>query len=318
MSSRDVPTPTTRPARRANRTAREDTVAFWAFVTPLLAGLLVFTFLPLVWGFLLSLGDARVTVSIGRWVGLENYRALLTDAAFLDSLKTVGLFTLFIVPTTLLLALTLALLVQGARSGQGFFRSVFFLPTAVSYVVASLVWKMGIFSGVSYGLVNKALLALGHDTVAWTFSSPAVWVVLVTVRLWLGLGFNMLLFIAGLNEIPRALYEAARIDGAEGGWATFRFITLPLLRNTIIFVLFTNVVSAVQGFDEFYNLLYTTGGSGVAASLHARPPLLYLYDAAFTAQDYGRATAGSFILAALILLVTLIQVRVFGLGRTDD
>ena len=308
-----------RPVRSAakRRSDRNNTLAFWGFVGPLVLGLLVFTFLPIIWGFLISLYDARNTISMQTFVGLQNYAAMLTDPAFLESLRTISLFALVVVPTTIVLGLGLALLVNSAKWGQAFFRSVFFLPTACSYVVAPLVWRMGLFSGVRYGLANMALLSAGaNNTVNWIFQQPYVWLVLLSVRLWLQLGFNMIIFIAGLQEIPRYLYEAARVDGAEGGWATFRYITLPLLRNTTIFVLFVNVIAAFQAFDEFYNILATTGGSSGSA-VGTRPPLWYLYDLAFVSQDYGRASAGAFIVAALILIATMIQVRVFGLGRAE-
>lgn len=310
-----------RPKATSSRSAKRrvhlrDELAFWSFVGPLVVGLIVFILVPMGWGLLISLSEARASIDLGRWIGLQNYQTLLRDPAFLDSIKTVLLFALFIVPTTFFLALGLAMLVNGARFGRTFFRSVFFLPTAVSYVVASLIWKLGLFSGVSFGIANKVLLALHLDTIAWTASVPWVWVVLITLRLWLQIGFNMLLFIAGLNEIPRSLYEAASIDGADGGWARLRFITLPMLRNTTVFVLFTNVVAAFQAFDEFYNVLAISGGgSSAAASLSARPPLWYLYDTAFASQDYGRATAGAFILTAVILAVAVLQARVVGLGH---
>lgn len=306
--------PTSLPPPKRRRHP-EATLAFWGFVGPLVLGLLVFTFLPIVWGFLLSLHDARNTVSMQDFVGLSNYVSMLTDPAFLDTLRTVSIFALFIVPTTIALGLGLALLVNSVRRGQSFFRSAFFLPTAVSYVVASLVWRMGLFSGVRYGVANMLLLSLGGQTHSWIFDSP--WIVLVSVRLWLQLGFNMIIFLAGLQEIPRDLYEAARIDGAEGGWVTFRHITWPLLRNTTIFVLFVNIIAAFQAFDEFYNILATTGG-GSGNAVGTRPPLWYLYDLAFGSQDYGRASAGAFMVAALILIATLTQVRLFGLGRSES
>ncbi len=304
----------------SRRTERSNALAFWGFVGPLVLGLLVFTVIPIGWGFVLSLHDARNTVDMQQFTGLANYRAMLSDPAFLDTLRTVSLFALLIVPTTLGLGLGLATLVHSAQRGQSFFRSVFFLPTACSYVVASLIWRMGIFSGVRYGVANAVVLALHGEPISWIFQQPWVWVVLVTARLWLQLGFNMIIFIAGLQEIPRHLYEAARIDGAEGGWVMFRHITWPQLRNTTIFVLFVNVIAAFQAFDEFYNILSTTGGAGGGSgnAVGTRPPLWYLYDLAFGAQDYGRASAGAFIVAAIILVATLLQVRLFGLGRSDS
>jgi multiple sugar transport system permease protein len=293
-------------------------LAFWAFVAPLLLGLLIFTFLPIVWGFLLSFSNARGTVALGNWAGIGNYANLLSDSAFRSSLLTIIIFTAFIVPTTYLIALGLALLVNRARRGRGFFRTVFFIPTAVSYVAASLVWKMEIFSGV-FGLADQVLGVFhipGPNWIAGTHP-PLYWVVLVTVRLWLQLGFYMIVFLAGLQEIPQHLYEAAAVDGAKRGWATFRYITLPQLRNTSIAVLLLLFINAFMAFDEFYNIM-GNGLTGAGNAILARPPLVYLYGVALGQQDYGRGAAGAFILSALILLVTIGQGRILGFGRSQS
>src|SRR5258708_681924 len=132
-----------------------------------------------------------------------------------------------------------------------------FLPTACSYVVASLIWRLSIFNGVRFGLANTVLGWFGIDNIAWlsTVSPPWYWLPIVTVRLWLQLGFYMILFIAGLQRISPTLYEAAYVDGANPGWQTFRFITLPQLRATSVAVLILNLIAAYQAFDEFYNLV---------------------------------------------------------------
>jgi multiple sugar transport system permease protein len=295
----------------------EATIAFWVFMAPMLIGLFIFVFLPIGWGFLISLSRAQNSISIGDWVGLQNYSDMLHDSAFRDSLKTIVLFTIFIVPTTYLFSLGLAMLVNGVGFGRPFFRSVFFIPTAISYVVASLIWRMSIFNGLPYGFANMVLYWLHIDKVIdWigTPHPPWYWLVLVTVRLWLQVGFYMIIFIAGLQEIPRDLYEAAYVDGARSGWSTFRNITLPMLRNASIAVLLLNFIAAFQAFDEFYNILGGTAASAGNRAL-ARPPLVYLYQVALGDQNFGRGAAGAFILTALILIVTLVQGRVLGFGR---
>jgi multiple sugar transport system permease protein len=297
---------------------RSATWAFWAFVTPLLVGLLIFTFIPIIWGFLLSFDLARGTVALGSWAGLANYASLLQDPSFRSSLLTIVVFTAFIVPTTYAIALGLALLVNRAKRGRGFFRTVFFIPTAVSYVAASLVWKMEIFSGV-FGLADQVLGIFHIPGPNWIAGAnpPLYWLVLVTVRLWLQLGFYMIVFLAGLQEIPQHLYEAAWVDGARRGWPTFRHITLPQLRNTSVAVVLLLFVNAFQAFDEFYNIMGNGLSSGGNAIL-ARPPLVYLYSVALSQQDYGRGAAGAFILSALILLVTVGQGRIAGFGRAQS
>jgi multiple sugar transport system permease protein len=284
--------------------------AFWLFVGPFAIGLLVFVYVPIGWSLLLSFFDARNTVTPTEFVGLRNYADMLTDAPFLSSLGTFSVFAAFIVPLTFVLALALALLVNQISFMQAFFRSVFFLPTACSYVVASLVWKLSIFNGVRFGLANTVLGWFGAEPVAWTVSTspPWYWLVLVTLRLWLQLGFYMILFIAGLQRIPQHLYEAAWIDGASRGWQTLRYITLPQLRTTSVAVLLLLLIAAYQAFDEFYNVLGTDRGYPP----FARPPLIYLYYTALGSggQDFGHGSAGAVILTLLIAGVTLLQGRV--------
>lgn len=326
------PTPSTRPSgesgtereradrARAARAGRwRTTGAFWVFVGPMLAGLLVFVFIPIGWGFLLSFSEARNSIAIGDWVGLANYRELLTNDVFLGSLRTILLFTAFIVPTTLAISLGLAMLVNSIGFGRTLFRTIFFIPTAVSYVVAALVWKMSLFTGLPYGVVNMLLGVFGIDPIVWvgTADPPWYWLVLITVRLWLQCGFFMIIFLAGLQDIPKQLYEAAHVDGASTGWKTFRHITLPQLRNTTIAAVVLLFIMAFQAFDEFYNIMSSgIGGSGGNASL-AQVPLVYLYDIAMNQGLYGVGSAGAFILVGLILVVTIIQGRLFGFGRSD-
>jgi multiple sugar transport system permease protein len=295
-------------------------VAFWTFMAPLALGLLVFKYIAILWGLLLSFSNARGTVALGNWVGLENYQTLLESPAFRAALVTIGLFTLFIVPTTFAISLGLALLVNRVPRGGAFFRTVFFVPGAVSYVTASLIWKTAIFNGLPSGLANALIGNFGAEPVFWigTARPPWFWLVLVTVRLWLQAGFYMIIFLAGLKEIPQELYEAAHVDGARTGLATFRHITFPLLRNTSVAVLLLLLIAAFQAFDEFYNIL---GGGAQAQSgnnILARPPLVYLYAVAQGQQNYGLGSAGAFVLALLIILVTLVQGRAFGFGRAAD
>jgi multiple sugar transport system permease protein len=289
---------------------RSNTRAFWLFVGPFALGLLAFVYVPIGWSVVLSFFDARNTVTPTDFVGLSNYVDMLTDGPFLRSLGTFSLFALFIVPLTFVLSLGLALLVNGITFMQAFFRSVFFLPAACSYVVASLVWKLSIFNGVRYGLANTVLGWFGAEPVAWIGSTdpPWYWLVLVTLRLWLQLGFYLILFLAGLQRIPRHLYEAAWIDGAKPGWQTLRHITLPQLRTTSVAVLLLNLIAAYQAFDEFYNVL----GSAQGYPPFARPPLVYLYYTSLGSggQDFGHGGAGAVLLALLIAAVTLAQGKV--------
>jgi multiple sugar transport system permease protein len=289
---------------------------FVIFVGPFVLGLVVFVYIPIVWSVFLSFFNARNTVTPTDFVGLGNYLDMLRDPSFRSSLLTFVVFALFIVPTTFAASLGLALLVNRARFARTFFRSVFFLPTACSYVVAALVWKLSIFSGVRFGLANTVLGWLGIDPIAWlsVTQPPWYWLVIVTARMWLQAGFYMILFLAGLQRISPSLYEAAAIDGATG-WKVLRFITLPQLRATSTAVLLLLLINAFQAFDEFYNLLSSSG----QYPPYARPPLVYLYYAALgQGQDFGHGSAGAVILTLLIALIALGQGRFLGLGRRED
>ncbi|MEV0267024.1 sugar ABC transporter permease [Streptomyces sp. NPDC050617] len=289
---------------------------FWVFVGPFAIGLALFTYVPLAWSVYLSFFDAHNTVSPTHFTGLDNYISMLGDSAFTSSLWTFVVFTLFIVPATYALALGLALAVNRLRFAQAFFRSVFFLPAACSYVVAALVWKLSIFNGVRFGLANTILGWFGGDQTAWlsTTHPPWYWLVIVTVRLWLQAGFYMILFLAGLQRIPAQLYEAAAVDGARPGWQTFRHITFPALRATSVAVVLLLVINAFQAFDEFYNLLSDSRGYPP----YARPPLVYLYYTALgQGQNLGLGSAGAVILALIVAVVTVAQARWFGLGRKE-
>jgi multiple sugar transport system permease protein len=301
---------TTPPARQARGRIGGVTAAFWLFVGPFLVGLVIFVYVPIVWSVVLSFSRAQNTVTPGDWVGLQNYIDLLQPGPFLDSLITFTIFAALIVPLTFVLSLGLALL-NGVRVMRAFFRSVYFLPTACSYVVASLVWKLSIFNGVRFGLANTFLSWFGVDNIAWlaTTSPPWYWLVIVTVRLWLQIGFYMILFLAGLQRISPELYEAAAVDGARNAWQTFRYITFPQLRATSVAVLLLLLINAYQAFDEFFNLL--------GNSSFARPPLVYLYYTAQFNQDFGHGTAGAVILALLIMVATLGQGRILGFGKAE-
>ena len=190
---------------------------------------------------------------------------------------------------------------------------MFFLPTACSYVVASLIWKLSIFNGVRFGLANTVLGWFGIENIAWlsTVDPPWYWLVLVTVRLWLQIGFYMILFIAGLQRISPTLYEAAYVDGAKPGWQMFRYITLPQLRATSVAVLLLNLIAAYQAFDEFYNLIGNADVRPAAAGL----PVLHRarVDPGLRPRHRRRAHPGAYI----IMIVTLLQGRIFGFGKAE-
>ncbi len=298
------------------RGRQDRNVWFWVFVGPFFVGLLIFVYIPILWSVYLSFFDARNTVTPTKLVGLANYAYLLRDEAFLSSMGTFTVFAIFIVPVTFAGSLALALLVNKARVAQAFFRSAFFLPTACSYVIAAMIWRLSFFNGARFGLLNTILRSLGFDNVNWLGGGNYFyWVVLVSLRLWLQVGFYMILFLAGLQRIPANTYEAAAIDGAVG-WKVFRYITLPQLKATSVAVLLLLLISAFQAFDEFYNTLISVGGYPP----FARPPLVYLYLISLGGgtQDLGLGSAGTIILTAVIAIVGVAQLKILSFGFREE
>ncbi len=288
---------------------------FWVFVGPFVLGLIVFIYIPIIWSIYLSFFESYNTVTPDTFVGFGNYIDMLKDEPFRSSLMTFIVFAIFIVPTTFALSLLTAILVARTRVMQAFFRSVFFLPTACSYVVAALIWKMSIFAGVRSGAANAFLGVIGQDSIPWLSltNPPWYWLVIVSARLWLQVGFYMILFLAALQRISPTLYEAAAIDGASS-WQALRFITLPQLRPTSAAVLLLLLINAFQAFDEFYNILASFG----TYPPYARPPLVYLYYVALgQGQDFGHGSAGAVILTLVIALVAVVFNRFFSFRGQD-
>ena len=285
---------------------------FWVFVGPFMAGLALFVVVPIVWSIYLSFHEARGVITPTRSVGFDNYTAMLRDPAFRDSLWTFVVFAAIIVPVTFGLALLLAVMVARTRVMQTFFRSVFFLPTACSYVVASLIWRTAIFSGSPSGVANTVMRHFGESARAWIDrpSPPWYWLVISSARLWLQLGFYMILFLAGLQRISPTLYEAGEIDGANA-WQQFRHITMPQLRPTSVAVLLLLLINAFQAFDEFLNIL----GKQDYYPPYARPPLIYLYYIALKGSNFGMGSAGAVILTIIIAVVAIVFSRV---SRTSE
>lgn len=278
---------------------------FLVFVAPFFIGLTIFVYVPVLWSAYLSFFEARNTITPTKFVGLENYSYLLHDELFTDSLKVFVIFAIVIVPLTYVCSLGLALLLNNLKWGQAFFRSVFFIPSAVSYVVAAIIWRLVFFNNARFGMLNSLIRAAGGESVNWLGGGNNLyWVALISVRLWLQVGFYMILLIAGLQRIPVETYEAAALDGASG-WRTLRYITLPQLKATSVAVIMLLLINAFQAFDEFYNMLGSLG----SYPPYGRPPLVHLYLVSFGGgqQNLGVGGAGTMILAAIIVMFSLAQ-----------
>lgn len=272
----------------------------YAFLLPAFAGLLLFHLLPIVY----SLGRSFFTTVLGsgslHFSGLENYLGLFSDPVFWKSLGQTLLFNLIVNPLQTALALGLALLVNVRLPGIGLFRSVFFIPVGVSLAVASVLWGMVLDS--QSGLLNGLLIGLGLPPQPFLDNPGQALGSIVAIASWKGVGYWMIFFLAGLQGIPRSLYEAAAIDGASP-LRSFFAITLPLLRRTTAFVL---IADTAANFLLFVPVAVLTGGGPVGATNF----LMYeSYRSGIVGLDMGRATAITVIILLLLLGTVALQSR---------
>lgn len=279
--------------------------AAWAFLAPALVLITLFFAVPVIAAFLLGFTDfdiyALADTSTVRITGLANYTTLLSSPLFWQALRNTAEFALIGGPLSILVSLAAALLVNAkATRFKPFFRSVLFMPFVTTLVAVAIVWRY--LYHPQYGLLNWLLGMIGLAPIDWlgnpTFAMPAI----MLVAIWKGFGYNMLVFIAGLQNIPEDLYEAARLDGASA-WQQFRHVTLPMLRPTLFFVTVITMVGFFQLFAEPY--VMTQGGP-----LRSTTSLvLLMYEEGFRWWRMGYAAAVAVVLFLVILAFTLVQRR---------
>ena len=279
--------------------------ALWglALVAPNILGLFFFFGIPVLSTFVTSLNEWNV-LKPAEFVGLANFERLLVDPRFRQAFGNSLKLLLMVTPVGLALALGVALLLNEKLPARAFWRTVYFLPVVTSTVAASVVWTW-IFQP-RYGLLGNILEPFGLRDVNWLTRPDLVLIPIAVVTIWQRLGFDMVLFLSGLQTIPRILYEAALIDGANR-WQRFRYITLPMLSPTTFLVAVLSVINALQIFDQVYIMTARTSRGGVNGS--ATTLTYYLYDSAFGRFEYGYASALALVLFLIILAITLIQLR---------
>jgi len=287
------------PARRlASNRVRE---AAWAylFLLPFFLGLLFFILGPVLAAFAISFTTWDL-LSPPRWVGLANYRSMIDDRLFWTALKNTIYFTVVSVPVTLILALGLAVLMNRKIRGIEALRAIYFFPVTASIVAVSLLWAW--MYTPDFGIINYLLSFVGIPKINWLVNPAMAMPSVIIMSVWRGLGFNIVVFLAGLQSIPRDLYEAAALDGATG-WDQFRDITVPLLTPTIFFATIMALIGSFQVFEQTY--VMTQGGPA-----NATMTLVYqIFLNGFTYLRMGYASAQSFILFAILFAITLVQVR---------
>lgn len=302
------PTPTHKRGKLFWTRSRKEALAAWLFILPDTIGLLIFVAIPMVLA--LSLGFFDVNGFGGyRFVGLANYNRMFRDPLFLESLWVTIVYVVCLVPGLYVTGLGLALLVRQRIPLIGVWRSLFFMPYVVSLVVIALIWKVLLIDKV--GFVNRVLQMVGLPGEAWLGDPRFALGAVLFITIWFLMGYYMVIFLSGLQEIPREYYEAAKIDGANA-WTMFTRITLPLLRPTSFFVLLVSTVSAVSG-SQAFDIIYvmTNGGPANSTSL----AVFYIYEQAFKFNNYGYAAAMASFLVVVLLVLTVVMFAATRGGR---
>lgn len=275
------------------------------FLLPALALLAVFVVWPMLRALAWSFTNADLLApGQGRWIGLANYSDLLADPRFRSAFANTALFAFLVVPVQTAAAFLLALWVNRPEPAWRWLRTAFFAPVVVSMPVLAVLWTMLYqpAQGREMGLVNALLGLVGAPPQAWLRDPSLALPAIAAMSLWQGVGLQMMVFLAGLQGVPRELVEAARIDGA-GAWARLRHVILPALRNTLVFVVTVTTLLAFRLFVQPY--LMTRGGPGTSTlSL-----IQSIYETTFVAQDLGRACAAAFLFLLLVGALTLVQRR---------
>jgi len=286
-------------------TSAEQGRAAWLFLMPALGLISLFFFLPVAASFLLSFTDfdiyAIADLSNVRLVGVRNYARLIESPIFWIALKNTFYFVLVGGPLTMAVALGAALLVNARLVHfKGFFRTLYFAPFITTLVAVAIVWRY--LYHRQYGLINYALGAVGIDPVDWLGDPHWAMPAIILLAVWKNFGYNMLIFIAGLQAVPQELYEAAYLDGA-GPWRRFRHVTLPMLGPTLLFVALITMIGFFQLFAEPY--VMTQGGPLQSTT----SMVLLMYEEGFRWWRMGYAAAVAFVLFLVILAFMLVQRR---------
>jgi multiple sugar transport system permease protein len=280
-----------------SKTAQREALWGYAMIAPLVIGLGFFFYLGLAASLYLSFTEWDV-LTAPKWVGLDNYQRFFENPLYLKTLWNTLRFALMLVPLGMIASLGMALALNQNMRLRGIYRVIFFLPVLTMPVAIAVVWKW--IYAPDFGLLNQALALVNGPRIKWLSDVKTAMFSLVLMSIWMGSGYGMVIYLAGLQNISRSYYEAAQVDGASG-WQQFVHITLPLLTPTIFFSLVTSTISAFQVFDIVY--VMTKGGP-----LDSTRTLVYtIYDDGFHYFRMGGASATAWVLFAIILAITVVQ-----------
>ncbi len=278
---------------------RSPKTGYW-FTLPYVVFFGGFVAYPLIFSFILLFHRWNIVAPM-EWIGLKNFERLFNDPLFFKAILNTLKFLLIHIPLQMIIALGIAVLLNSKLKFRGFFRAVFFLPVVVSGVVVTILWQQ--LYAFDSGLLNRMLTAVGFGRVPWLIDPDMAMLSIALMATWKNVGIYIILFLVGLQDVPRELYESASIDGATRARQFFR-ITLPMLRPTFVVVV---VLSTIGGFSLFVEPYVLTGGGPMESTLSA---VLYIYNQAFYFNHMGYAATLGFVFALIILGVVLLQRKV--------
>ncbi len=281
---------------------RHEARAAWWLIAPTAVLMLALLVLPVVAVLVLSLTDAELGEPVVNFLGLQAYADLLSDRDFRGAFRNTALYVLMVVPASVVLGLGLALLIEAEARGRALFRSLYFLPSVSLVVAMASVWQY--LMHPSFGPINQLLRLMGFAGINWLGSSDNALMALAVIGVWQAIGFNMVLFLAGLTAIDRTLYAAAEMDGVRSAWDRFRVVTWPMLGPTTLFVATITIINAVKVFETVATL--TQGGPAKAT----RTLLWAIYKEGFVYLHVGAASAMAVVFIVVLLFLLVIQTKV--------
>lgn len=286
--------------KRVTKRARSEFLWGWLFILPTMAGLMILNIIPIIqtiWQSFFKTG------AFGRgniFIGLENYQRLFADESIWQALINTFKYAIVEVPFSIAIALVIAVLLNSKMRGRSAYRAIYFLPMVVAPAAVAMVWKW-LFNS-EFGLLNHMLNSIGLESVHWLSDPDIAIYSIAVVGIWGVIGYNMVLFLAGLQEIPRDYYEAAEIDGANAVQKFFK-ITIPLISPTMFFVVVTRVIASLQVFDSIFMMIDKS-----SQALPKTQSLVYLfYRYAFVENNKGYGSSIVVLLLVIIMIITVVQ-----------
>ncbi len=278
----------------------------YLFILPAICGVFFLTFFPAMFAFFISFHRWNILVPNKPFVGLANFKKAFSDEYFLRSLWISFKYAIGVIPAKIVIAFFFALLIYSIPKFKSIFRVIYFLPAVTSVVAISVIWNW--IYHPYYGVANYLISQFGFEPIDWLGNPDiAIWSV-VLVSVWRSVGYSIIIFLAGLNNIPKTILEASDIDGASR-WQKVKNIIIPLMKPSLVFVFITSTIGAIQVFTEIYMM---TGGTA-----DTKTAVFYIWQTGFNKLQMGYASSMSLVLFAIILVITLIQMRVTRVFKED-